>query len=89
MIIISTGSSSQAAPKWICLVCETETSGPFADFLRHLNGVRLRGLHAPMKDEICGNTPRVAWCEGCKSFIDNNTKETHVQGCARGMVYGL
>ena len=27
--------------------------------------------------------------EGCESFIDNNTKDTHLQGCARGMVYGL
>ena len=42
-----------------------------------------------MKDQICVNTPRVAWCEGCESFIDNNTKDTHLQGCARGMAYAL
>ena len=88
-MIILIGGSSRAAPKWNCLVCETETSGAFADILRHLNGPQLAGLHGSMKDLICGNTPRVAWCEGCESFIDNNTKETHLQGCAGGMVYAL
>ena len=42
-----------------------------------------------MKDQICGNTPRVAWCEECECFIDNNTKEAHLQGCVRGMLYAL
>ena len=45
--------------------------------------------HESMKDLICGSTPRVAWCEGCKSFMDDNTKETHLQGCARGMLYAF
>ena len=38
-----------------------------------------------MKELICGSTARVGWCEGCKHFIDNNTKEAHLQGCARGV----
>ena len=70
-------------------MCETDTSGAFADILRHLNGPQLIGFHELSKDLICVNTPRVSWCEGCKSFIDNNAKETHLHGCATGMLYAL
>ena len=80
-MIILIGGSSRATPKWSCLVCETETSGPFANFLRHLNGAQLAGLHGSMKDQICGNTPRVAWCEGCESLSPSLTTTPRTPIC--------
>ena len=76
---------SRAAQKWRCVVCETEMSGGFAHILRHLNARRLKQGHELGREEICEVTPRVGWCEGCKTFIDDDTRETHLQLCARGM----
>ena len=73
------GGSSGAMPKWRCDICETEISGRFADIIRHLNARRLKQRHELRHDEICEKEPRVGWCEGCKVFIDNNTKALHLR----------
>ena len=63
------------------MVCETEMSGVFFNILRHLNAQPLKQCHELEREDICENTPRLGWCEGCKNFIDNDTRETHMQQC--------
>ena len=74
------GGSSRAPSKWRCDICKTEISaGGLSHILRHLNARQLQRQHELRHVEICEKEPRVGWCDGCNTFIDNNKKAFHLQ----------